>query len=141
VNEFAHEVKAKLAAASSLVGRTGARSFTLRYSEPDEEEDGPTVWIAIAAFGREDEEIHSVAGALDPLSAMIRLLDELIDGGTCGKCGKATSFWQHEDPDMTAVPRVIEGRPVCWFTWDAASEKFLRDCDRARPNGGSGGVG
>jgi hypothetical protein len=126
-----------MAGASAMLARTGAKSMTLRYSEPDEDEDGPVVWIAIAEYEMPDgESIDQVAGALDPLSALHRLLDHLIDGGTCGNCGRSTAFLS--DPDM-GLPRSIEGREVCWVTWDASSEAYVKDCQKPRPNGGDGG--
>jgi hypothetical protein len=132
------EMKARVVAATEVVARTGASSVTLRFSDPDEDEDGgPTVWIAISTHRQGEREVCSVAAGLNPLAALYRLCDELVDGGMCAKCGRPTAFIQDESGGP--MPRKIEGREVCWTSWDAPSEKFMRDCDRPRTNGGRGG--
>jgi len=124
------EQEARLKAASDLVARTGARSLAIRYSEPDEGDDGPIVWIAIAEFSRPKGAVSQVGAALSPVEAIHRLLDSLIDGGLCKRCGRATAFDGENMLRKGRLPDVIEGIPTCWITYDDDAEKYVRDCER-----------
>ena len=67
-----------------LIGRTGATGFQIRYSDDEE----PTVWVAVANH----RGTHSVAAALHPGRAVMRLCEELIDGGECTHCHRVATF-------------------------------------------------
>lgn len=101
-----------------MVPRLGATSFELRYSEP-EHAGSPTVWIAIAEFGRRR---HEVAAALDPATAAFRLLEVLVDGGQCTHCKRPTGITE----DFT--PQLAE-RFVCWYQYDPELKRFRRGCE------------
>src|SRR5688500_2591364 len=68
----------RFTAALTLLGRTGARAVQIRYDDDPQ----PTVWVVDVEYrdGRE------CAGGMTPLAAVLRLLDLLIDGGTCTHC-------------------------------------------------------
>jgi hypothetical protein len=72
-----------------LLRRTGASATTIRYSEPDEDEkDGPTVWLAIVHYG----EWWDAASGASPSVALVRLCEQLLDGGRCAHCQRPSSF-------------------------------------------------
>lgn len=108
----------RVLAAIDLIRRTGAKHFQIRYSDDPE----PTVWVADAVwpFGSE------CAAAMTPERAVMRLLDQVVDGGTCAHCGKpcgVTIDWE------TAMPTpIIEGRSleICWFVYDPETKSFRR---------------
>jgi hypothetical protein len=93
----------------------------VRFSEP-ELEDSPSVWIAIANFKRYKAP-PQVAAALTPLHALEKLLESLIDGGTCKHCGKATAFFaDHTEAfDMAGA--------VCAYTYDPELKTYRRGCE------------
>lgn len=112
----------------SLIERTGARSFQVRYS--DEEE--PVVWMAVGewSLGRDGRPVakggkqaFEVGAAMNPLQAVLRLLDQMIDGGECNHCHRPTGVtddWQHEMP-LSDV--------VCWYVYDPEMEVYRRSCE------------
>ena len=107
------ERDARFQAAVDLIGRTGAAEFQIRYSD----DETPTVWMAIARWGDRWE----AAGALGPLSALFRLCDEVLDGGTCQHCKRITGF----EPSMERMPL---DSVVCWYQWDPSTKSFARGC-------------
>lgn len=100
-------------AAMEMIGRTGAAEFSIRYCE----EEQPVVWIAA---GRWDKGWQA-AGALEPLEAMYRLLNEVIDGGKCTHCERPTGF----DPGTDAMPL---DQMFCWYQYDPSTKTFARGC-------------
>lgn len=104
----------RFTAAVDLIRRTGAREFQLRYCE---EEAPPVVWIAAARWrGR-----WEAGAAMNPLWAVFRLLDQVIDGGTCKHCRRPSGF------DPSADPMPLD-KVVCWYQWDPSQKKFARGC-------------
>jgi hypothetical protein len=71
-----------LLAAVALVGHTGASHLTIGFSE----EHDPPVWFAVVRYGSR----HEAAGAMTPRGAVLRLLDQLVDGGMCAHCQRPT---------------------------------------------------
>jgi hypothetical protein len=115
-------VDARLTAGIDLLGRTGARHTTIRYDDPtDDGDEGPVVWIAVATWQRPGETATEVAAALDPVRAVLRLCEQVVDGGQCTHCGRRTGF----DPDFGTMPL---GNRVCWYQFDPELEQFRRGC-------------
>lgn len=109
-------------AAVDLLGRSGAETFQIRYSDDPE----PVVWVVDAKWkaGRE------CAGALNPLDAILRLLEQVMDGGLCTHCHRPTGVcddWTQEMP-MTEV--------VCWYMYDPEMQTFRRGCEGDTPRRG-----
>lgn len=105
----------RLPAAVNLLGHTGADEVHIRYCEEDP--DGPIVWFALARWGSKWES----AGAMNPLLAIFRLCDEVIDGGQCTHCDRPTGFV----PDLDQMPL---DEFVCWYQWDPSRREFRRGC-------------
>lgn len=112
-----------------LIERTGARQFRIGHSHEDDGE--PTVWYACATWGKSPQGVplpkggrisHEAAGALDPLSAVMRLCEKIVDGGTCSHCGRHTIFV--EDVDTLGFERM-----GCVYAWDPELETFRRGCE------------
>lgn len=107
-------------AAIDLIQRTGAKSFQIRYSDDEE----PVVWMAIAEFVRSgsapESPTHEVAASLRPERAVMRLADQLVDGGICVRCG-LTAGVAH---DLKAYPL-----GVCWYQYDPELGKYRRSCE------------
>jgi hypothetical protein len=85
----------------------------------------------VAEFAGVGKEPRYVVGAgMHPVNAILDLLDELIDGGICVNCGRATAFDGADLLLKGPLPNVIEGIPACWITYDADAAKYVRDCER-----------
>jgi hypothetical protein len=97
-----------------LIGRTGAEEFQIRFSE----EELPVVWVAAARWGEHWE----CAGAMDPVRAVFRLADTVIDGGKCTHCARPTGF----TPDFDPMPMPEQ---ICWYQWDPELATFRRGCE------------
>lgn len=114
-------------ASIELLHRTGARSFQIRYSDDEK----PVVWIAVGTWrwargrpvAKGGEERSECAAALQPLRAILRLLDQVVDGGTCAHCGKPTGV---SDDWKGAMP--LEEH-VCWYRFDPELATFRRGCE------------
>ena len=105
-------------AAIDMLGRTGARGIQIRWSDDEE----PTVWLAVATYGQGNDERHETAAALEPVTALLRLCELLIDGAECQHCHRLTSFV----PDMdTSLLDEIS----CVYAWDPELETFRRGCE------------
>jgi hypothetical protein len=105
----------RMTAAVTLLGRTGANEFQLRFSPRDEP---PVTWTAL---GRWDD-TWECAAAMNPLYAVFRLCDQVIDGGMCNHCSRPTGF----DPEMDNMPMA---GIVCWYQYDPELKTFRRGCD------------
>lgn len=104
----------RMTAAVDLLGRTGADEFQVRYCD----EEQPVIWMAAGCWpgGR-----WEAAAAMHPLAAVFRLLDQVIDGGTCKHCGRPTGFEPGTDP----MPL---DKLVCWYQYDPGTRKFTKGC-------------
>lgn len=102
-------------AAIKLIGRTGAKEFTIRFCAEAE----PIVWMALADY---PDGKHAVAAALTPSSAIMHLCDELVDGGSCMHCNRPTGF----TPDLGTMPM---DDFFCWYQWDPELKTFRRGCE------------
>lgn len=102
-------------AAVDLVRRTGASSFGVRYQDDDD----PVVWIAVAEY----EGGWDAGAGRDPFQAVMRLLDQLIDGGCCTHCGRPTGV----TPDFEGAMPL--DKLVCWYRYDPELKTFRRGCE------------
>lgn len=127
--EVTDEYDERLAPAVDMVRRTGASSFEMRFSD----DQVPIVWMAIAEYhwldglpvakGTDGAEIrHETAAALNPLRAVFRLLEQLIDGGQCAHCGRPTAFAE----DLTPT---FGDDTICWTQYDPELKTFRRACE------------
>jgi hypothetical protein len=111
-------------AAVKLLERTGSREFQIRYDDDPE----PTVWIALGRWevitaGPTVHRGHwECAAAMDPLRAVLRLADQVLDGGTCMHCGKPTGV-AHDPDEMPG------GEFVCWYQFDPELAVYRRGCE------------
>jgi hypothetical protein len=105
----------RFTAAIDLLHRTGSSEFQIRY---DDEQD-PIVWVAVGKWG----DAWESAGGMNPVVAVMRLLEAAMDGGTCAYCTKPTGVtddWEHDMP---------LGEHVCWWIYDPELQKFRRGCE------------
>lgn len=105
----------RFTAAIDLIGRTGARGLQIRYSDDEQ----PIVWMAV--IGHRDG--HEAAAGLDPLTAVMRLLDEVVDGGRCVHCRRVSGVsddWTREQP---------LAEQICWYVYDPELQRFRRSCE------------
>lgn len=108
------QAEERLAAVVEMIGRTGASQFSLRYQDDEQ----PTVWVCIAKWG----ETFEATGAMTPLVAAMRLLEQVVDGGQCKHCGRPTGA----SDDFTQMPL---DTLVCWYQYDPELKKFRRGCE------------
>lgn len=114
-------------AAIDLIKRTGARDFQLRYCEEEE----PVVWIAVASYSaingrpRATGKInaHKVGAAMGPIEAVMKLLDEAVDGAMCTHCGRPTGVAEDWEDEMPL------DEYVCWYRFDPELKTFRRSCE------------
>jgi hypothetical protein len=99
--------------AVDMLGRTGADEFQIRFCD----EGRPVIWMAAARWGKRWE----AAAAMDPVLAVFRLCDEVVDGGICTHCKRPTGF----APDLDAMPL---DKLVCWYQFDPELTTFRRGC-------------
>ena len=102
-------------AAIEMIGRTGAISYQIRYSDDEQ----PVVWMAVASY-RDGK--WEVAAAADPIAATLRLCERVVDGGICAQCKRMTAF----DVDFGAMPLADV---VCWYQFDPERVTFRRGCE------------
>lgn len=123
-----------------LLERTGARTFRIGHSDPDEGDDGePVVWYAVARWliglnGRPVPEgptpgvaHYESAAGMHPVTAVLRLCERMIDGGTCTHCNRPTIFLADAD---NAGPL---DRMGCVYQWDPELATFRRTCEGDQP--------
>lgn len=112
-----------------LIERTGATSFRIGYSDDD---DGPpVVWYAVATWRSarrvagypvKGDERAEAAAALDGTTAVLRLCEQVIDGGQCQHCGQMTSFVPDTDTELLDLIG-------CVYAWDPELETYRRGCE------------
>lgn len=123
----------KFIAAVDMIRRTGARTFQCRYQD----DEPPTVWVAIAEHvhgpdgipvpaPQHGKQTWSVAAGLHPVTAVLRLCEQLIDGGICAHCNKGTAF------DTGFTDNFLD-EIFCWTQWDPELATFRRSCEGATP--------
>lgn len=105
----------RLAAAIDLLRRTGATEVQVRYSDDPQ----PLVWMAVARW----KDNHESAGAMSPLRAVLRLLEVVVDGGTCRHCSRPSAV----SDDFTATMPLADH--VCWYQFDPELSVFRRGCE------------
>ena len=117
----------RMTAAADLIQRLGASSMELRYSEPEEGmDDSPLVWIAIGHFKRYGHVPPQVAAALHPNRALEKLLEQLVDGGTCQHCGRPTALFTEHDEEFDLAGN------LCAYTYDPELATYRRSCEGER---------
>ena len=103
----------RFTAAVDLLRRTGSAEFQIRYCD----EEKPVVWVAAARWGKRWE----TGAAMDPVLAVFRLCNQVIEGGTCTHCHHPTGF----APDLHTMPA---DDLICWYQWDPERAAFRRGC-------------
>lgn len=117
------ELSAKFTAGLDLLGRTGAKSFEIRYSGAgDDGEQRPIVWIAVATYAGGWE----CAAGINPERAVMRLCAQLLDGGECVHCKRMSAF--DDDADDTINEALSQGT-VCWYMFDPELATFRMGCE------------
>lgn len=127
------ELQPRFLAGVEMLERTGAKSFRIGYNDEDE----PVVWFAVATWERitAGPTVHKgseCAAGLDPLSAVMRLCEQVIDGGVCRHCGQLTIFDPDPLPNGPASVDVVNDvldRMGCRYTFDPETAKFKRGCE------------
>jgi hypothetical protein len=104
--------------AVEMIGRTGAEEFQIRYCE----EEQPVIWMCSARWGDHWE----TAAALNPLTALFRLCDLVVDGGRCTHCERPTGFSQDFQP-------MFLSETLCWYSFDPELRTFRRSCEGVAP--------
>ena len=104
--------------AVDMIGRTGAEQFQIRYCEEEE----PVIWMCSARWGERWE----TAAALNPIVALFRLCDQVVDGGICIHCNRPTGFI----PDFNPMPAE---NWLCFYKWDPELRTFRRSCEGVAP--------
>lgn len=115
---MAESVEPKLTAALDLIGRTGASSFQLRYSDDEQ----PVVWFCVALYDNIGK--WETAAAPNPLAAALRLCERLIDGGVCTHCKRPAIFHADIDDEPTPLDPLF-----CAYEWDPELSTFRRSCE------------
>lgn len=126
-------------AAVELVRRCGAGGFQIRWSgrpesggaEYDEGDPVPVVWIAIADFTGASSSAqldgYETAAGMTPLTAVLRLADQLVDGAICLHCKRPTGV-SHDFGDAMPLSRA-----VCWYQFDPELSTYRRSCEGDTP--------
>lgn len=113
-------VDRKMVAGIEFIRRTGIHQFQLRYSDDEE----PVVWFAVALY--KDGRWETAAGQ-NPLRAVLRLCEQLADGGQCAHCTRPSGF----EPD--SLDRMPMDDLVCWWQYDPELQTFRRGCEGDAP--------
>jgi hypothetical protein len=125
----------KLVAGVKLIERTGARNIRIGYS--DEADGVPVVWYATATwFVRSGRPVadarggaqsrHEAAGAMNGITAVMRLCEQIIDGGMCLHCERPTIF--DDNPGDSPFDDLLEAMG-CVYAWDPELATFRRGCE------------
>lgn len=129
----AHEFDPKFIAGVDMLGRTGATQFQIRYADDEK----PIVWFAVVIYKGNMKKFETAA-ASHPVEAVMRLCQQVIDGGTCTHCGRPTAFDADHDDTVNEQfnevykSQIIPGMPtegICWTMWDPELSKFRRACE------------
>ncbi len=101
-------------AAVGLIARCGSKALQIRYSDDEQ----PVVWFAVATFAKNRWE---TAAGDSPTTAIIRLTEQLIDGGQCTHCRRGTGLWLDLEPPLITS--------VCWYVYDPELKTYRRSCE------------
>lgn len=101
-------------AAVDLLRRSGAREFQVRFTDDPQ----PVIWIAYARWPAGGD----AAAALGPDAAVLRLCEQVLDGGRCVHCDRTTTFLP-EHTDRAPLPG------LCAYQWDPELSTFRRSCE------------
>lgn len=120
-----HQLDPRFVAGVDMLAHTGAKDF--RVGTTHEDDGPPIVWYAVATW---DHPVHRITGAeaaaaLTPVEAVMRLCEQVIDGGQCTHCGRLTVFVP--DPRGVRVNDPLHGMG-CVYGWDPKLAKFRRSC-------------
>lgn len=105
--------EAFLVACTQMAGRTGATALQLRYSD----DERPVVWMAVVEHGGH----YAVGAGLHPEKALMEVLEELVDGGTCQHCQRPTAITRDFDEQLLEAV-------FCWYQYDPELKTFRRGC-------------
>lgn len=110
-----------------LLKRAGVRTF--RIGHTDEEEDGaPVIWHVTAIYGTVGTEpLFQVAAGRDPVQAVMRLCEVVVDGAHCAHCGERSIF-VHDDLAFDETIKSF-GLDACVYAWDPELKTFRRGCE------------
>jgi hypothetical protein len=121
VNEFTPEQQRRLVAATSMIGRVGATSVQIRWSDDEE----PVVWFVVAMF---DDDVWETASGRDPIEAAMRCAEQLVDGGKCVHCGKPTALDTDWESPLSTFARQFDV-DLCAYVYDPELNTFRRTCE------------
>jgi hypothetical protein len=107
---------ARFTAALELIQRTGASGVQIRYSD----DELPTVWFVVAKYPEGQMEVDA---SLNPLRAVLRLCERLVDGGQCVHCKRPAGL----EPDH--IDTMPLNQTICWYQYDPELKKFRRGCE------------
>lgn len=112
-------------AAVRFLGTTGAQDFRFGYFDDEK----PTVWHATASWIREGRRVYEAAGAMTPVDAVLRLCEQVTDGGRCTHCDRVTGF----DAEQLDAPF---SSLICWYQYDPELKVIRRGCEGSTDKGG-----
>ena len=112
------ELDPRFIAAIDLIGRSGATSWQVRYSDDEK----PVVWFCVAIYGKKGA--FETAAAPDPVEAALRLCTQIIDGAQCTHCKKPTVFYPTHDEQPIMLDDLF-----CNYQWDPELKTFRRGCE------------
>ena len=123
-------IDSRVLAGLDLLGRSGALSTQIRYSDDPE----PVVWIVVVEWnldrrghpvrqGKPGKSSHEAAAGLTPAVAVMRLLEQAFNGGTCVHCERPSGV-SDDWTNTMLLPDLI-----CWYVYDPKLATFRRSCE------------
>jgi hypothetical protein len=116
------EREERLLAIVDMVGRTGADNIQFRWSDDEE----PVVWFVVAAY--DDGSVWDAAAGREPVEAAERLATQLIDGGTCTRCGRTTALQTDWQSSLNVFAERV-GMALCEYAYDPELKRYRRSCE------------
>jgi len=108
----------KFLAGIDLLKRTGMTGCRIAHSA--EEEGDPVIWHVTGTWGKAT---HECCAAMHPVEALMRLCEQVIDGGICSHCTKQTIF-VHDTFEVGYLQKV-----GCVYAFDPELRTFRRGCE------------